>query len=175
VVFVPGRVAGAWLIEPDRIEDSRGFFTRVFCRREFEAHGLNPELAQCNLSFTTRRGTLRGMHYQAAPHQEAKLVRCSRGSIYDVFLDLRPQSPTFRQWQGVSLTAENSQMAYIPAGVAHGFQTLKDATEVFYQMSEFYSEDCARGVRWDDPAFAIDWPIKDPVLSERDRSQPLWS
>jgi dTDP-4-dehydrorhamnose 3,5-epimerase len=175
VVFVPRKITGAYVIEPDKIEDPRGFLARVFCKKEFEAHGLNPEMVQCNISFTLQKGTLRGMHYQTAPRQEAKLVRCSRGSIYDVLLDLRPQSPTFRQWEAITLTAENCRMAYIPAGVAHGFQTLIDATEVFYQMSEFYAGSCAQGVRWDDPAFAIDWPIENPVLSDRDRSQPLWS
>jgi dTDP-4-dehydrorhamnose 3,5-epimerase len=174
VVFVSGKIAGACVIEPDKIEDSRGFFARVFCRKEFEAHGLNPQMAQCSISFNMRRGTLRGMHYQTAPREEAKLVRCSRGAIYDVLLDLRPQSPTFRQWDATSLTAENCRMAYIPAGVAHGFQTLVGATEVFYQMSEFYAESCVQGVRWNDPTFAIEWPIKNPVLSDRDRRQPLW-
>jgi len=175
VVFVPRKITGAYVIEPDKIEDSRGFLARVFCKKEFAAHGLNPEMVQCNISFTMRKGTLRGMHYQTAPRQEAKLVRCSRGSIYDVLLDLRPQSPTFRQWEAITRTAETCRMAYIPTGVAHGFQTLIDATEVFYQMSEFYTDSCAQGVRWDDPAFAIDWPIENPVLSDRDRSQPLWS
>ena len=131
-------------------------------------------MAQCNISFTARRGTLRGMHYQSAPRQEAKLVRCSRGSIYDVLLDLRPHSPTFKRWEAVSLTAENCRTIYVLAGVAHGFQTLVDTTEVFYQISEFYAEQCVRGIRWDDPTFAIDWPIKNP-FSDRDRTQPLWS
>jgi dTDP-4-dehydrorhamnose 3,5-epimerase len=174
VIFLPGKIAGACLIEPQKIEDARGFFARVFCREEFDAHGLKSEMAQCNISFNAQRGTLRGMHYQTAPRKEIKIVRCTRGAIYDVLLDLRPQSPTFRLWEAASLTAENCRMLYVPGGVAHGFQTLADDTEVFYQMSEVHAEDCARGVRWDDPAFAIEWPIKRPILSDRDRSRPLW-
>jgi dTDP-4-dehydrorhamnose 3,5-epimerase len=131
-------------------------------------------MIQCNISFNLLKGTLRGMHYQTAPREETKLIRCTRGAIYDVVLDLRPQSPTFRLWEAVSLTAENGRMMYVPGGVAHGFQTVADDTEVFYQMSEFHAEDCARSVRWDDPAFAIEWPIKNPILSEHDRSHPLW-
>ena len=152
--------------------DERGFFARSWCRKEFDDHGLNPALVQCNISFNARKGTLRGMHYQAAPFQEAKLVRCTKGSLYDVALDLRPGSPTFRQWVGVILTAADRNMLYIHEGCAHGLLTLEDETEVFYQMSEFYHPEAARGVRWDDPAFGIAWPAGIAVISERDRTYP---
>lgn len=170
--FIETEIKGAFIIEPELIEDERGFFARTFCQEEFKAHGLNFRVVQCNISFNKKRGTLRGMHYQIAPYQEAKLVRCTRGAIYDVIIDLRPESPTFKQWIAVELTAENRRMLYVPEGFAHGFQTLEDNTEVFYQMSEFYHPECARGVRWDDPAFGIEWPIITPILSERDRSYP---
>ena len=147
MIFTETRLAGAYLIEPERIEDERGFFARTWCRDEFERHGLNPRLVQCNVSYNARRGTLRGMHYQAKPHEEAKLVRCTRGAIYDVIVDLRPDSPTYRQWVAAELTAENRRMLYIPEGFAHGFQTLADETEVFYQMSELFHPESARGVR----------------------------
>lgn len=170
--FTESILKGAFVIEPERVEDERGFFARTFCRREFEAHRLNPDLAQCSISFNRKRGTLRGMHYQAPPHAETKIVRCTRGAIHDVILDLRPQSPTFRRWVAVELSAENRLMLYISEGLAHGFQTLADATEVSYQMSEFYSLDHARGLRWNDPAFAIAWPISATIISERDQSHP---
>lgn len=153
-------------VEPHR--DERGFFARAWCEQEFAARGLNPKLVQCNISFNSRKGTLRGMHFQVAPHAEAKLVRCTRGSIYDVVLDLRPESPTYKQWVGINLTSENRNMAYVPEGCAHGFITLEDDTEVFYQMSEFYDAESARGVRWDDPAFGIVWPAQVEVISQRD-------
>ena len=152
--------------------DERGFFARTWCQKEFAAHGLSPRLVQCNVSLTTRRGTLRGIHYQAAPHAEAKLVRCTKGAIYDVVVDLRPESPTLRGWMAVVLTAKNRRALYVPEGCGHGFLTLEDETEVFYQMSEFYNTESARGVRWDDPAFQIAWPEKVEVISERDRSYP---
>lgn len=152
--------------------DERGFFARTWCQKEFAAHGLSPRLVQCNVSFNTRRGTLRGIHYQAAPHAEAKLVRCTKGAIYDVVVDLRPESPTLRGWMAVVLTAKNRRALYVPEGCGHGFLTLEDETEVFYQMSEFYNTESARGVRWDDPAFQIAWPEKVEVISERDRSYP---
>lgn len=170
--FSETALKGAFIIEPERIEDERGFFARTFCRREFEARGLNPDLVQCSISFNHQRATLRGMHYQSAPHAEAKLVRCTRGAIYDVIIDLRPQSPTFRRWVAVDISAENHLMVYVPEGFAHGFQTLQDETEVSYYISEFYSPECARGVRWNDPAFAIGWPIADPVISARDQTHP---
>src|SRR5438128_11338283 len=138
VIFIEIQLQGAYIIEPEKLEDERGFFARSWCEREFAAHNLNPRTAQCNISFNRKTGTLRGMHYQTAPHAEAKLVRCTRGAIYDVIIDLRPNSPTFKQWVAVELTAKNRRMLSIPEGFAHGFQTLMDNTEVFYQMSEFY-------------------------------------
>src|SRR6266487_3389064 len=158
MIFIETTLKGAFIIEPERLEDERGFFARSFCRKEFEDHGLNPNLVQCSISFNKKKGTLRGMHYQISPHAEAKLVRCTMGAIYDVIIDLRPHLPTFKQWIAVELTAENRQMLYIPEGFAHGFQTLTDNTEVYYQMSQFYYPEYSRGVRWDDPAFGIVWP-----------------
>ncbi|MBN1221235.1 MAG: dTDP-4-dehydrorhamnose 3,5-epimerase [Anaerolineae bacterium] len=164
MIFTQTKLAGAYIIEPELISDERGFFARTWCQREVEAHGLNPRLVQCNISFNKKSGTLRGMHYQIPPHAEAKLVRCIMGAIYDVIIDLRPGSPTFKQWAAVELTAENRVMLYIPEGFAHGFQTLVDNTEVFYQMSEFYHSECARGVRWNDPTFAITWPFTQGLI-----------
>jgi dTDP-4-dehydrorhamnose 3,5-epimerase len=158
VIFTETRLSGAFVIEPERIEDERGFFARTWCKREFREHGLNSDLVQCNVSFNRRAGTIRGMHYQAEPHEEAKLVRCTMGAIYDVIVDLRPESSTFREWVAVELTADNLKMLYVPEGFAHGFQTLVDESEVFYQMSETYVAELARGVRWDDPGIGIEWP-----------------
>jgi dTDP-4-dehydrorhamnose 3,5-epimerase len=172
VIFCETALAGAWIIEPERLEDERGFFARSWCRREFEARGLNPNIAQCNVSFNKRRGTLRGLHYQAEPHREAKLIRCTRGAIHDVIVDLRPGAPTFKRHVAVTLDAESRRMLYVPEGLAHGFQTLEDDTEVFYQMSECYSADHSRGVRWNDPAFGIRWPDDDRTISSRDRGYP---
>lgn len=172
MLFRETALTGAYLIELDKHEDERGFFARSWCQREFLAHGLNPRLVQCNISFNRRRGTLRGMHYQVAPHEEAKLVRCTRGAIYDVIIDLRPASPTYMQWIAVELTADNYRMLYIPERFAHGFQTLEDNTEVFYQMSEFYAPECARGIRWNDPTFAISWPTAERIISQRDQQYP---
>jgi dTDP-4-dehydrorhamnose 3,5-epimerase len=169
VIFTPTAIPGAFLIDPERLDDERGFFARTYCEDDFRAHGLEPVAAQSNISFNARRATLRGMHYQAAPHEEAKLVRCTMGAIHDVIVDLQT-----RQWIGVDLTAENRRMLYIPRGVAHGFITLEDATEVFYQMSTAYAPGAGRGVRWDDPAFSIAWPVAPEVVSERDRAYPLW-
>jgi dTDP-4-dehydrorhamnose 3,5-epimerase len=165
-------LTGAFVIEPEPIMDERGLFSRTFCQHEFEALGLDSDLRQCSISFNHRRGTLRGMHYQAAPHEEAKLVRCTRGAIHDVLLDLRASSPTSRHWLAVRLSADNRRMVYIPRGFAHGFQTLVDDTEVAYQMSEFYHPESARGLRWNDPRFAIEWPLADAIISARDRSYP---
>ncbi len=158
MIFKETKLAGAFIIEPELTEDERGFFARTWCKQEFEAHNLNPNLVQCNISFNLKRGTLRGMHYQIPPYEEAKVVRCTMGAIYDVIIDLRPGSRTFKQWIAVELSAENRVMLYIPEGFAHGFQTLRDNTEVFYQMSEFYHSESARGVRWNDPTFLIEWP-----------------
>ena len=174
MVFTETKLKGAFIIEPELLRDERGFFARTWCRHEFTLHRLNTRLVQCNISFNRRKGTLRGMHYQATPHAEAKLVRCTRGSIYDVIIDLRPDSPTFKQWAASELTERNCLMLYIPEGFAHGFQTLKDDTEVFYQMSEFYHPESARGIRWDDPAFLITWPLLCLTVSSKDNSYQLW-
>lgn len=168
--FIETKLKGAYIIELEPIEDERGFFARSFCQKEFEKHNLNFCIVQCNISYNKNKGTLRGMHYQVAPYQEAKLVSCTSGAIYDVIIDLRPNSPTYCQWFAVELSAQNYKMLYIPEGFAHGFQTLTDNTVVFYQMSEFYHPECASGVRWDDKAFGIEWPIPKPVISERDRN-----
>ena len=173
--FIETRLKGAFIIEPERLEDERGFFARTFCQKEFEAHGLNSKIVQCNISYNKRKGTLRGMHYQAAPMAEAKLVSCTRGAIYDVIIDLRPKSPTYCQWIADELNTENRKMIYILEGFAHGFQTLEDDTEVFYHMSEFYSPEHARGVRWDDPVFGIEWPLNTKIISEKDKNYPLMS
>lgn len=172
MIFSETALTGAWVVEPERLEDERGFFARSWCEREFGQRGLATRLVQCNVSFNKRRGTLRGMHYQAAPHQEAKLIRCTRGAIHDVIIDLRSDSPTFRRHVAVVLDADSRHMLYVPEGMAHGFQTLEDDTEVFYQMSEFYAPDHARGVRWDDRAFGIRWPEAERTISARDRSYP---
>ncbi|HIH36851.1 MAG TPA: dTDP-4-dehydrorhamnose 3,5-epimerase [Methanocellales archaeon] len=166
--FIETKLKGAFIIELERLDDERGFFARTFCQREFEEHGLNPKIVQCNMSFNRKKGTLRGMHYQAFPYEEAKLVRCIKGAIYDVIIDLRPNSIAFKKWLAVDLTEQNRRMIYIPEGFAHGFQTLRDNTEIFYQMSEFFRPEYARGVRWNDPAFEIEWPIEDPIISTND-------
>lgn len=168
--FIASGLPGAYVIEPDLISDARGFFARTYCRDEFESKGLNPNLAQCNVSYNTRRGTLRGMHYQVSPHPEAKLVRCTHGAMFDVVVDLRPDSATFRKWFGVELTSVNRKAVYVPEGFAHGFLTLTDDTEVLYHMSEFFHAECASGIRWDDPVFSIQWPGDVKVISERDRN-----
>jgi dTDP-4-dehydrorhamnose 3,5-epimerase len=169
--FIETKLKGAYLIEPDLIHDDRGFFARSWCQKEFTDNGLNPNLVQCNISFNHNQGTLRGMHYQIAPYEEAKVVRCTAGAIYDVIVDLRPDSETFKQWLALELTAANHQAVYIPAGMAHGFQTLADNSEVLYQMSEFYHPESARGLRWDDRVLGIAWPTESPsVISERDLS-----
>jgi len=173
MIFKATPLAGVFVIEPERLGDDRGFFARTWCRKEFEAHGLNPDVVQCNVSWNARRGSVRGLHYQAVPHAEAKLVRCTRGAIWDVAVDLRPGSPTFKRWTAVELTAENHHALYVPEGCAHGFQTLADDSEVFYQMSAAHAPDAERGVRWNDPALAIRWPIETVTLSDRDRALPL--
>jgi len=171
--FIQTPLPGAWVIEPEHLSDERGWFARSFDTEEFQSHGLDPTIAQCNVSFNARCGTLRGMHYQAQPHGESKLVRCVRGSIFDVALDLREDSPTRLRWHGVELSAENGLAYYIPAGLAHGFQTLSDDCEVLYQMGHRYVPEAARGVRFDDPAFAIAWPPPGArIVSDRDRSYP---
>jgi len=171
-MFTETQLPSVYIIEPERREDDRGFFARVWCRRELEAQGLNPSVAQVNVGFTLRRGGLRGLHYQLPPRPEAKLVRCTMGALLDVILDVRTESPTYKQWVGVELTAENRRMVYVPEGCAHGYQTLVDNTEMCYQTSEFYAPELARGVRYDDPAFAISWPLPVTSISDADRSWP---
>jgi len=172
VKFSPLPLDGAVVIEPELMEDERGFFMRTFCCEEFSAHGFDSNLIQCSSSFNKRKGTLRGMHYQDKPHEEAKIVRCTMGNIYDVIIDLRPESTTFKCWAAVELSADNRKSIYIPKGFAHGFLTLEDESEIFYMMSERFYPERARGVRWDDPAFAIDWPSDVCVISSRDKSYP---
>jgi dTDP-4-dehydrorhamnose 3,5-epimerase len=173
MIFNPTHLEGAYVVELEPREDERGFFARAWCRDEFAEHGLSTEVAQCNVSFNRRRGTLRGLHYQIAPHAEVKLVRCTQGAIYDVIVDLRPGSATFTQWLGVELTAGNRTMLYVPEGFAHGYQTLEDDTETFYQVSTSYAPHAERGARWDDPAFGIEWPYPDrPLISDKDRGWP---
>ncbi len=174
MIFTETKLKGAFRIDLELRKDDRGYFARSFCQQEFEAHGLQKIVSQSNVSFNEKKGTLRGMHFQIAPKAEAKLVRCTRGALYDVIVDLRPESSTYCAWTAVELTADNGRMLYIPEGFAHGFQTLEDNTEVFYQMFEFYSPEHARGVRWDDPAFGISWPLPDPVMSDKDRAYKLW-
>jgi len=170
--FVAMPLLGAYVVEPTLIEDERGFFARSFCRDEFQTLGLNPLIEQCNISSNRRRGTLRGLHFQAKPCQEAKLVRCTRGSVWDVIVDLREDSPTRLQWHAVNLTADNRIGIYIPEGFAHGFQTLMDDTELHYQISATYRPELARGVRYDDPRLAIPWPLENPIVSVRDLGFP---
>ena len=172
MIFNETELRDAYVIEPERIDDERGFFARSWCEREFRAHGLDDRIVQCNISFNKKKGTLRGMHYQVDPHAEAKLIRCTRGAIFDVIADLRRESPTYMSHLAVVLTAENHKMLYVPKGFAHGFQTLEDDTEVFYQMSEFYYSGSARGFRWDDPAFRIAWPEATRTISMKDLSYP---
>jgi dTDP-4-dehydrorhamnose 3,5-epimerase len=173
VIFTESRLAGAYVIDPELHADERGLFARTFCAKEFAQHGLSTTLVQCNISQNRRKGTLRGMHWQAWPHEEAKLIRCTRGTIHDVIIDLRPGSPTLGEHIGVDLTAGNRRMLYVPEGFAHGFLTLDDDTEVFYQMSAFYEPAAARGLRHDDPALGIEWPVPVTVVSEKDSAWPL--
>ena len=170
--FSRTELCDAWLIEPVPARDERGFFARTFCIREFAEHGLTTRFVQHSTSASTRRGTLRGMHFQRAPHGEAKVVTCSRGAIWDVIVDLRPRSPSYRRWQGFELTAGNRRQLYIPEGFAHGFQTLCDDVEVSYLISAFYAPAAAGGVRHDDPTLAIEWPLPVSVISEKDRTWP---
>ena len=163
---------GAWLLDVESHLDDRGSFSRIWCRREFGERGLVTELVQASLSWNARRGTLRGMHYQVPPRAEVKLVRCVRGAVHDVIIDLRPDSPSYGRHFAAELSAGNRRAVYVPKGFAHGFQALDDGSEVLYHMSEFYSPEHGRGVRWDDPAFGIDWPVPDPIMNERDRSYP---
>ncbi|MGH8717719.1 MAG: dTDP-4-dehydrorhamnose 3,5-epimerase [Burkholderiales bacterium] len=172
MIFTETRLKGAFIVDPELKSDDRGFFFRTWCRQEFNAHGLDVRLAQCSGVFNKKKGTLRGMHWQAAPRAEAKLIRVISGGVYDVIADLRPQSATYLQWVSLELNSDNRRMLFVPTGFAHGYLTLTDDTELFYQMSEIYSPECARGFRWNDPAFAIDWPGEALAISERDLKFP---
>ena len=172
MIFAETSLKGAYVVEAEPRNDERGFFARTWCQKEFKEHGLNPRLVQCNISFNHKKGTWRGMHYQVAPYEEAKLVRCTMGTVCDVVVDLRPDSPTFGRYATAMLSAENRKMLYIPEGFAHGFVTMEDNTEVLYQMSEFHSPENARGFRWNDPFFGIRLPLEVAVISERDRNYP---
>jgi dTDP-4-dehydrorhamnose 3,5-epimerase len=174
MIFTETILKGAFVIEPELVRDERGMFARTWCQKEFEAQGLKVTWVQSNISLSSRKGTLRGMHFQIAPHEEVKLVRCTRGAIYDVIIDLRPASPTYCRHAGVMLSAENRLMLYIPERFAHGFLTLEDNSEVSYHMSEFYAPASAHGFRWDDPTFGIQWPETIMVMSEKDRSWPVF-
>jgi dTDP-4-dehydrorhamnose 3,5-epimerase len=180
MIFHDTGLSGAFLVEPDRRTDDRGFFARSWCAREFAERGLDASFVQCNISFSEKRGTLRGMHFQSFPHQESKLVRCTQGALFDVIIDLRRDSPSFKRHFAVRLDSENRLSLFVPKSFAHGFQSLCDSTEVFYQMSELYNElynpsASNGGVRWNDPAFSITWPVPDPIMNDRDRSFPDFS
>jgi len=171
--FAPTKISGVSLVQLECHADERGHFARTWCEKEFAAAGLNPHISQCSTSFNLKRGTLRGLHFQIAPHAEDKLVRCTRGAIFDVAVDLRPGSPTFKQWLGMELSATNGLALYIPQGFAHGFQTLADDSEVFYQMSQIYHPESSRSLRWNDAEIGVQWPSVPTVISERDRNAPL--
>ena len=173
--FTPSRIPGAWVIDIEPIHDQRGFFATTWLPEELRSHGIEPVLAQCNLAFNHKRGTLRGLHFQTAPHGQAKIVRATRGALLDVIVDLRPDSPTWRQWESFELTADNRRMLYSPAGLAHGYLTLTDDAEMFYQASSPWAPQSESGVRWNDPAFGIRWPFEPLVISEKDRTWPLLS
>jgi dTDP-4-dehydrorhamnose 3,5-epimerase len=170
--FTETKLKGAFIVEIEKLSDDRGFFARSWCQKEFEAHGLDSNLVQANVSYNHQKGTLRGMHYQIEPYQECKLIRCTRGAIYDVIIDLRPDSPTYKQWTGVELTADNYTMFFVPQDFAHGFQTLMDETEITYQVSQFYTPGSERGIRFDDPVFNIRWPQAVTIISDKDRTWP---
>lgn len=172
MIFLETELPGAFAIDLERRDDERGFFARAWCEEEFRDNGLSTRVVQCNVAFNHTRGTLRGMHFQEAPHAEVKVIRCTRGGIFDVIIDLRPESETFTRWIGVELTDDNRRMLYVPAGFAHGYQTLEDDTETFYQVSEFYAPHAEGGVRWNDPAFGIDWPLEVTIVSEKDTRWP---
>ena len=172
MLFTETKLKGAFLLELEKREDRRGFFARTFCQREFAAHGMNPDVVQCNIAYNKKKATLRGMHSQNAPFQEAKFIRCTKGAIYDVILDLRPGSPTFKQWISAELSEDNHKMLYVPEGFAHGYQTLTEVSEIIYQVSQSYAPESAGGVRYDDPAFSIKWPLEVAVISDLDTSWP---
>ena len=173
MLFTATRLKDAFIIDLEQRQDHRGFFARTFCAQEFEAHGLKPTVAQCNLSFNYKKGTLRGMHYQVAPASETKMIRCTQGAIYDVIIDMRPESPTYLMHTGVELTAQNHRALYVPEMFAHGYQALTDEAEVVYQVGEFYTPGYERGLRYDDPTFGIEWPLPVSEISEKDAAWPL--
>ena len=175
MIFKETRLKGAFVLSIEKREDLRGFFARAWCARELEDHGLRSNFVQANISQNNKKGTLRGMHYQIAPHEEVKLVRCTRGAIYDAIIDLRPSSPTYKQWVGVKLTAESRDMFYVPEGFGHGFQVLQDDSEVFYEVTQFYHPDAERGFRYDDPSFGITWPVDVTEISDKDKNWPKFS
>ncbi|QCR22828.1 dTDP-4-dehydrorhamnose 3,5-epimerase [Pontibacter sp. SGAir0037] len=172
MIFTETKLKGAFIIDVKRLEDERGFFGRSWCQREFEEHGLTANVVQANVSYNKKKGTLRGMHYQLSPYEETKLVRCTRGAIYDVIIDLRPDSPTYKQWIGVELTADSYRMLFVPEQFGHGFITLEDNTDVTYQVTQFYTPGAERGIRYNDPAFNIEWPIEPQIISEKDKAHP---
>lgn len=172
MIFKETKLKGAFEIEIKKLEDERGFFGRSWCANEMAEHGLNSAIKQANTSFSKTKGTIRGMHFQKAPYQESKLIRCTKGAILDVIIDLRPDSPTYKQWIGVELTESNYKMLYVPEDFAHGFMTLEDNSEVTYLVSQFYTPGAEAGIRWNDPAFGIDWPMKPTVISEKDQNHP---
>jgi len=175
MIFSETKLKGAFLIDLEKLEDERGFFGRAWDKKIFEDHNLNSNLAQCNISFNKKKGTIRGMHYQLPPYAEAKLVRCTKGSVFEVMVDLRKNSNTYKQWQGIELNSDDYKMLYAPEGFALGFQTLQENTELFYQMSQFYMPEHARGFRWDDPTFKISWPMDVTTISEKDLSFKLFN
>jgi len=170
MIFTETKLKGAYIIEPEKLEDERGFFARTWDQKKFEKHGLNSNLVQCNISFNKKKGTLRGLHYQIAPYEEAKLIRCTGGKIFEVMVDLRKKSETFKQWLAIKLSAQNHKMLYVPEGFALGHQALEDNTELFYQMTQLYMPKYGRGIRWDDPSFNISWPLKPTIISNKDLS-----
>ncbi len=170
--YTEAKLKGAFVVKIEKLSDERGFFARSWCQKEFEDQGLISRLVQTNVSYNRKKGTLRGMHYQIAPYQECKLIRCTRGAIYDVIIDLRPDSATYKQWTGVELTADNYTMLYVPEDFAHGFLTLTDNTEITYQVSQFYTPGSEKGIRFDDTAFNIQWPLEVTVISDKDRTWP---
>ena len=174
MIFTETKLKGAYIIELELIEDNRGFFCRSFCINEFNEYDLNIKIVQCNISYNKQKGTIRGMHFQIPPYQEGKLVQCTKGAIYDVIIDLRPDSSTYKEWFSIELNSNTYQLLYIPEGFAHGFQTLEDNTEVFYQMNQFYHPESSSGVRWDDSAFGVEWPLENPIISEKDMSYQLY-
>jgi len=175
MIFAATQLDDAWLIEVEPREDQRGFFARTWCRQELAAQGLDTEVAQESLSYNRHRGTVRGLHFQRSPHEETKIVRCTRGAIFDVIVDLRPRSPTYLKWQGFELTAENRRAIYIPKGFGHGFQSLTDDAEIAYQISAFYAPEAAAGFRYDDAAFGVAWPLPVTIISEHDLGWPAFT